>query len=326
MDAQSRQQSGSENEWAVDLRGVSHKYGQTVALNDVSLQIKRCATVGLIGPDGVGKSTLLSLIAGVKIIQHGQVLVFDGNMAEKSSRKILSHRIAFMPQGLGQNLYPTLSVTENVDFHARLFGLRGAVRRQRIARLLQSTGLSPFADRPAGKLSGGMKQKLSLCCALVHNPELLILDEPTTGVDPLSRRQFWSLIDELRAENPDMTVIVATAYFDEAKRFEYLLAMDDGRLIVNAPTQQVLDDTHTDTLEEAYVKLLPPTKQDKGGALQLTPFVAEKDAPPAIEAKDLTKRFGDFIAVNNVSFTIQRGEIFGFRGSNACGKPPPRKI
>ena len=326
MDAQSRQQSGSENEWAVDLRGVSHKYGQTVALNDVSLQIKRCATVGLIGPDGVGKSTLLSLIAGVKIIQHGQVLVFDGNMAEKSSRKILSHRIAFMPQGLGQNLYPTLSVTENVDFHARLFGLRGGVRRQRIARLLQSTGLSPFADRPAGKLSGGMKQKLSLCCALVHNPELLILDEPTTGVDPLSRRQFWSLIDELRAENPDMTVIVATAYFDEAKRFEYLLAMDDGRLIVNAPTQQVLDDTHTDTLEEAYVKLLPPTKQDKGGALQLTPFVAEKDAPPAIEAKDLTKRFGDFIAVNNVSFTIQRGEIFGFLGSNGCGKSTTMKM
>ncbi len=326
MDAQSRQQSCSENEWAVDLRGVSHKYGQTVALNDVSLQIKRCATLGLIGPDGVGKSTLLSLIAGVKIIQHGQVLVFDGNMAEKSSRKILSHRIAFMPQGLGQNLYPTLSVTENVDFHARLFGLRGAVRRQRIARLLQSTGLSPFADRPAGKLSGGMKQKLSLCCALVHNPELLILDEPTTGVDPLSRRQFWSLIDELRAENPDMTVIVATAYFDEAKRFEYLLAMDDGRLIVNAPTQQVLDDTHTDTLEEAYVKLLPPTKQDKGGALQLTPFVAEKDAPPAIEAKDLTKRFGDFIAVNNVSFTIQRGEIFGFLGSNGCGKSTTMKM
>ena len=326
MDAQSRQQSGSENEWAVDLRGVSHKYGQTVALNDVSLQIKRCATVGLIGPDGVGKSTLLSLIAGVKIIQHGQVLVFDGNMAEKSSRQLLSHRIAFMPQGLGQNLYPTLSVTENVDFHARLFGLRGAVRRQRIARLLQSTGLSPFADRPAGKLSGGMKQKLSLCCALVHNPELLILDEPTTGVDPLSRRQFWSLIDELRAENPDMTVIVATAYFDEAKRFEYLLAMDDGRLIVNAPTQQVLDDTHTDTLEEAYVKLLPPTKQDKGGALQLTPFVAEKDAPPAIEAKDLTKQFGDFIAVNNVSFTIQRGEIFGFLGSNGCGKSTTMKM
>lgn len=326
MGVQIQQQNTNADGWAVDLRGVSHCYRQTLALNDVSLQIRRCATVGLIGPDGVGKSTLLSLIAGVKVIQQGEVLVFDGNMADKSSRQLLSHRIAFMPQGLGHNLYPTLSVTENVDFHARLFGLRGAVRKQRITRLLQSTGLAPFADRPAGKLSGGMKQKLSLCCALVHNPELLILDEPTTGVDPLSRRQFWSLIDELRAENPDMTVMVSTAYFDEAKRFEYLLAMDDGRLIVNAPTQQVLTDTHTDTLEEAYVKLLPPAKQDKSGALRLTPFVAEEGALPAIEAKDLTKRFGDFVAVNNVSFTIQRGEIFGFLGSNGCGKSTTMKM
>ena len=265
MDSTAKAQAVTGEEWAVDLRHVFHQYRQTKALQDVSLQIRRCATVGLIGPDGVGKSTLLSLIAGVKIIQQGEVLVFGDSMADKHSRQSLSHRIAFMPQGLGQNLYPTLSVNENVDFHARLFGLRGRMRHERIARLLQATGLSPFADRPAGKLSGGMKQKLSLCCALVHNPELLILDEPTTGVDPLSRRQFWQLIDELRAENPDMTVIVATAYFDEAKRFEYLLAMDNGHLIVNAPTQQVLDDTHTDTLEQAYVKLLPENKQNKSG-------------------------------------------------------------
>jgi ribosome-dependent ATPase len=326
MESTAKEQAATGENWAVDLRHVSHQYRQTVALRDVSLQIRRCATVGLIGPDGVGKSTLLSLIAGVKIIQQGEVLVFGDSMADKHSRQLLSHRIAFMPQGLGQNLYPTLSVNENVDFHARLFGLRGAMRHERIARLLQATGLTPFADRPAGKLSGGMKQKLSLCCALVHNPELLILDEPTTGVDPLSRRQFWQLIDQLRQENPDMTVIVATAYFDEAKRFEYLLAMDDGRLIVNAPTQQVLEETHTDTLEQAYVKMLPESKQDKAGSLQLTPFVPDKDSPPAIEAKDLTKRFGDFVAVNNVSFTIERGEIFGFLGSNGCGKSTTMKM
>lgn len=326
MDSTAKAQAGTGENWAVDLRHVSHQYRQTEALRDVSLQIRRCATVGLIGPDGVGKSTLLSLIAGVKIIQQGEVLVFGDNMANKHSRQLLSHRIAFMPQGLGQNLYPTLSVNENVDFHARLFGLRGAMRHERITRLLQATGLTPFADRQAGKLSGGMKQKLSLCCALVHNPELLILDEPTTGVDPLSRRQFWQLIDELRQENPDMTVIVATAYFDEAKRFEYLLAMDDGRLIVNAPTQQVLEETHTDTLEQAYVKMLPESKQDKAGSLKLTPFVPDKDSPPAIEARDLTKRFGDFVAVNNVSFTIERGEIFGFLGSNGCGKSTTMKM
>lgn len=326
MEITAREQADTEEDWAVDLRHVSHQYRQTVALRDVSLQIRRCATVGLIGPDGVGKSTLLSLIAGVKIIQQGDVLVFGESMALKHSRQLLSRRIAFMPQGLGQNLYPTLSVNENVDFHARLFGLRGEERKQRIARLLQATRLAPFAERPAGKLSGGMKQKLSLCCALVHNPELLILDEPTTGVDPLSRRQFWQLIDELRVENPDMTVIVATAYFDEAKRFEYLLAMDDGRLIVNAPTQQVLEDTHTDTLEQAYVKMLPEAKQNKGGSLELTPFVPDKNSPPAIEAKELTKRFGDFVAVNNVSFTIERGEIFGFLGSNGCGKSTTMKM
>lgn len=143
-----------------------------------------------------------------------------------------------MPQGLGHNLYPTLSVYENVDFHASLFGLDTRARKQRIQRLLQAAGLDPFVNRPAGKLSGGMKQKLSLCCALVHNPQLLILDEPTTGVDPLSRRQFWNLVDDLRAENTaEMTVIVSTAYIDEAQRFEYLLAMDDGQLIANATTQ-----------------------------------------------------------------------------------------
>ncbi len=160
----------------------------------------------------------------------------------------------------------------------------------------------------------------------MHNPQLLILDEPTTGVDPLSRRQFWHLVDELRAENPGMTVMVATAYIDEAGRFEHLLAMDDGHLIANAPTQTVLADTHSQTLEEAYVKLLPPDKQEGSGSLELTPFKPDPTSPPAIEAHDLTKRFGDFVAVDHVSFTIPRGEIFGFLGSNGCGKSTTMKM
>ena len=157
-------------------------------------------------------------------------------MADKDVRRDLSHRIAFMPQGLGRNLYPTLSVYENIDFHARLFGLDGQERTRQIARLMEATRLAPFSGRAAGKLSGGMKQKLSLCCALVHSPDLLILDEPTTGVDPLSRRQFWALVDDLRREHAGMTVIVATAYIEEAQRFERLLAMDAGRLLENKPT------------------------------------------------------------------------------------------
>ena len=310
----------------VSIQNLSHRYGKTLALDDVSLDIPKGATVGLIGPDGVGKSTLLSLMAGVKVIQDGRVEVLGGDMADKDVRRDLSHRIAFMPQGLGRNLYPTLSVYENIDFHARLFGLDGQERTRQIARLMEATRLAPFSGRAAGKLSGGMKQKLSLCCALVHSPDLLILDEPTTGVDPLSRLQFWALVDDLRREHAGMTVIVATAYIEEAQRFERLLAMDAGRLLENKPTADVLADYGTDVLEDAYVKMLPPEKQQGSGGLDITPFVLDPDAPPAMEAHGLTKRFGDFTAVDHVSFTIQKGEIFGFLGSNGCGKSTTMKM
>ena len=310
----------------VSIQNLSHRYGKTLALDDVSLDIPKGATVGLIGPDGVGKSTLLSLMAGVKVIQDGRVEVLGGDMADKDVRRDLSHRIAFMPQGLGRNLYPTLSVYENIDFHARLFGLDGQERTRQIARLMEATRLAPLSGRAAGKLSGGMKQKLSLCCALVHSPDLLILDEPTTGVDPLSRLQFWALVDDLRREHAGMTVIVATAYIEEAQRFERLLAMDAGRLLENKPTADVLADYGTDVLEEAYVKMLPPEKQQGSGGLEITPFVPDPDAPPAMEAHGLTKRFGDFTAVDHVSFTIQKGEIFGFLGSNGCGKSTTMKM
>ena len=310
----------------VSIQNLSHRCGKTLALDGVSLDIPKGATVGLIGPDGVGKSTLLSLMAGVKVIQDGRVEVLGGDMADKDVRRDLSHRIAFMPQGLGRNLYPTLSVYENIDFHARLFGLDGQERTRQIARLMEATRLAPFSGRAAGKLSGGMKQKLSLCCALVHSPDLLILDEPTTGVDPLSRRQFWALVDDLRREHAGMTVIVATAYIEEAQRFERLLAMDAGSLLENKPTADVLADYGTDVLEEAYVKMLPPEKQQGSGGLDITPFVPDPDAPPAMEAHGLTKRFGDFTAVDHVSFTIQKGEIFGFLGSNGCGKSTTMKM
>ena len=313
---------------AVSIQTLSHRYGKnkTLALDNVSLTIPRGVTVGLIGPDGVGKSTLLSLMAGVRVIQQGGVTVLGGDMASKAVRRELSHRIAYMPQGLGKNLYPTLSVYENIDFHARLFGLNAVERKARIARLLAATGLAPFPNRAAGKLSGGMKQKLSLCCALVHSPDLLILDEPTTGVDPLSRRQFWALVNDLRAEHAGMTVVVATAYIEEAEQFEHLLAMDAGKLLVNRPTREVMADYQTDTLEEAYIQMLPPEKQQGSGRLDITPFVPDPASPPAMEAHGLTKRFGQFTAVDHVSFKIEKGEIFGFLGSNGCGKSTTMKM
>ena len=309
---------------ALTISHLTHRYGKTLALDDLSLTLPRGLTVGLIGPDGVGKSTLLALIAGVRRIQSGELHVLGGDMRKPADRQALSHRIAYMPQGLGRNLYPTLSVYENIDFHARLFGLPARERRARIARLLEATGLAPFPDRATGKLSGGMKQKASLCCALVHAPDLLILDEPTTGVDPLSRRQFWALVADLQRETAGMTVLVATAYIEEAEPFARLWAMDAGKLLVNAPTREVMAG-HTN-LEDAYIRLLPPEKQQGTGGLDLTPFVPDPRLPPAIEAHGLTKRFGDFTSVDNVSFTIQQGEIFGFLGSNGCGKSTTMKM
>jgi len=311
---------------AITIDHLSHRYGKTTALDNISLTLPRGATVGLIGPDGVGKSTLLGIIAGVRRIQSGQVRVLDGDMTRARDRLALSHRIAYMPQGLGRNLYPTLSVYENIDFHARLFGLERRERRARIQRLLDATGLAPFPDRAAGKLSGGMKQKVSLCCALVHSPDLLILDEPTTGVDPLSRRQFWALVHDLQQETTGMTTLIATAYIEEAEQFRQLLAMDAGKLLINAPTAATMRDYGCATLEETYIKLLPPEKQQGTGGLDPTPFVPDPHAPPAIEAHNLTKTFADFTAVDHVSFTIEKGEIFGFLGSNGCGKTTTMKM
>jgi ribosome-dependent ATPase len=308
------------------LENVSHRYAATIALDEVTIEIPARKMVGVIGPDGVGKSTLLALISGVRIIQSGQVVVFDGNLADASHLKTLRARIAYMPQGLGRNLYPTLSVFENIDFFGRLFGQSASRRRARITELLTATGLDPFEQRPAGKLSGGMKQKLSLCCALVNDPDLLILDEPTTGVDPLSRGQFWDLINTIRVRRPQMSVIVATAYMDEAQRFDWLMAMDDGKIIAHGTLQELLDKARERTLEEAFIALLPEKKRALHQKVIVRPRAASTDEVLAIEAEGLTRRFGDFVAVDHVNFQIARGEIFGFLGSNGCGKSTTMKM
>lgn len=311
---------------AARVEKVSHRYGKTIALDDVSIAFPARRMVGVIGPDGVGKSALLALIAGVREIQTGHVVVFGGDMADKAHRERHAARIAYMPQGLGRNLYPTLSVFENIDFHGRLFGQGEAERRRRIDELLRATGLDPFEDRPAGKLSGGMKQKLSLCCALIHDPDLLILDEPTTGVDPLSRGQFWDLINTIRGRRPHMSVIVATAYMDEAERFDWLAAMDEGKVIASGPIAEILERSGQSSLEAAFIALLPEAKRALHQEVIVRPRPASDSAVPAIEAEGLTRRFGDFVAVDHVSFRIERGEIFGFLGSNGCGKSTTMKM
>ncbi|CAD5108711.1 ribosome-associated ATPase/putative transporter RbbA [Zestomonas carbonaria] len=312
---------------AARIAGVTLRYGETHAVDGVSLDIPAERMVGLIGPDGVGKSSLLALVAGARRIQDGEVEVLGGDMRDPRHRRRVCPRIAYMPQGLGKNLYPTLSVFENVDFFGRLFGHDQAERKRRIADLLESTGLAPFAERPAGKLSGGMKQKLGLCCALIHDPDLLILDEPTTGVDPLSRNQFWELIGRIRAGRPGMSVIVATAYMEEAERFDWLVAMDAGQVLATGSPAEIREQTGSDSLEAAFIALLPEEKRDGHHKLVIPPRAQAEGTPQiAIEAKDLTCRFGDFVAVDHVSFRIERGEIFGFLGSNGCGKSTTMKM
>jgi ribosome-dependent ATPase len=310
---------------AARLTNVTLRYGKTIALDAVNLEVPAGRMIGLIGPDGVGKSSILSLIAGSRKIQEGRVEALGGDMADAEFRRATCPRIAYMPQGLGKNLYPTLSVFENTDFFGRLFGYSSAESKRRVFELLKGIGLERFPDRPAGKLSGGMKQKLCLCCALIHDPDLLILDEPTTGVDPLSRRQFWELIDRIRVDRPGMSVMVATAYMEEAAQFDWLVAMDAGRVLATGTPAELLAQTGAKDLDAAFIALLPEEKRS-GHKEIVVPPRAEGEHEVIIKAQGLTQRFGSFTAVDHVSFRMERGEIFGFLGSNGCGKSTTMKM
>ena len=312
------------SELAVKASGLGHRYAKQTALEGIEFSIEAGTRCALIGPDGAGKSSLLGLIAGVKILQQGELDVLGGSISARRHRTSLYPRIAYMPQGLGQNLYPELSIRENIQFFATLFGLSKADFKQRLPQLLSATDLTRFAERPAGKLSGGMKQKLGLCCALIHDPDLLILDEPTTGVDPLSRRSFWELVEQVRRERPQLTLLVATAYMEEAAQFEQCLMLDRGKLIAQGATAELAAATPSGKLDAAFTHF-QGAQAGEHQALVIPPLAAG-EAETAIEATDLTLRFGDFTAVDKVSFAIRRGEIFGFLGSNGCGKTTTMKV
>ncbi|MGH2340479.1 ribosome-associated ATPase/putative transporter RbbA [Segnochrobactraceae bacterium EtOH-i3] len=307
---------------------LGHRFGKTVALDDVAFSVAPGEAVAVIGPDGVGKSTLLSLIAGARKLQKGGSLqVLGANMARAREREAASPRIAFMPQGLGASLYRDLSVGENLLFFARLFGVPKSEREGEIVRLLRATALLPFRDRPAGKLSGGMKQKLGLCCALIHAPDLILLDEPTTGVDPLSRREFWQLVDDFWAEDPDLSLVIATSTLEEAARFDRVAMMNAGRILADAPPAELLARTGTTDLDAAFVAFLPERPAPKEApAVAPVAVVPVGDGEPVIVAEGLTKTFGAFTAVDHVTVSIRRGEIYGFLGSNGCGKSTTMKM
>ena len=312
-------------EVVAQLDGVTHRYGKVTALNAVTLTLPAGRIVGLIGPDGVGKSSLLAIIAGARRIQLGNAHVLGGNMAQSAHRTAVCPRVAYMPQGLGKNLYPDLSIRENIEFFSRVFGQSADERDRRISELLASTGLASFADRATKKLSGGMKQKLGLCCSLIHDPDLLVLDEPTTGVDPLSRRQFWDLIGRIHVRRPGISVLVATAYMEEAEQFDWLVAMNSGSILAAGTPAELKTATMAPNLEDAFIALLPEQQRGAHRGFHIPPRRIV-DSEPVVVTRGLTRRFGDFTAVDHVSFTIERGEIFGFVGSNGCGKTTTMKM
>jgi ribosome-dependent ATPase len=280
------------------LVGVTLRYKDVTALDIPRLELPAGVVVGLIGPDGVGKSSLLSLVAGARALQGGGLEVLGGEHARApftaapSARASPTCRRAWAAISTRHSRCSRTSIFSAAcsGCHAR----RTSPPHRRVARGDRSR---PFADRPAGKLSGGMKQKLGLCCALIHDPDLLVLDEPTTGVDPLSRRRFWELVNGIRASRAGMSVLVATAYMEEAARFDWLCAMDAGACW---PPEHPRNCSRAvvQSLEAAFIDLLPEARR-AGHAPVVVRRGPRCDADPiAIEAQDLTMRFGDFTAVD----------------------------
>lgn len=229
----------SEPAHVVRVSGLWKRYRNTFAVRGVDLEVRAGELYGLIGPDGAGKSSVMKTIAGVLAHDAGQVEVFGTKITSERSAERIKDRIGFMPQGLGLNLYPELSVEENVDFFARLRLVPRDQLAERKRRLLGITRLDRFPHRPMKELSGGMKQKLALVCTLIHMPRLVILDEPTTGVDPVSRRDFWAILAEFLGET-GMTALVSTAYMDEAARFTSLSVFSEGRIVAQGAPDELL--------------------------------------------------------------------------------------
>jgi pyoluteorin transport system ATP-binding protein len=354
--------------------------GDTViALDEVSFRLRQGGLAALIGPDGAGKTTLMRLLAGLMTADRGSVTVLGIDAASDPAE--IQSRISYMPQQFG--LYEDLTVRENLDLYSDMHGVAPQRRPAQYARLMAMTGLDPFQARLAGQLSGGMKQKLGLACSLVRSPELLLLDEPTVGVDPLSRRELWQIIRQLIAEH--LTVLLSSSDPDEAEHCDEVLVLSDGKMLIDAPPAEVgrmargrvflaqpRDGTKARDLqarllmqpelidavpecgevrmigssgcsatelerlagvpvqpaeprfEDGFMVLLHEAKgakhRPRSSPASPDPAIGAASGEPVIEVRDLTRRFGKFVAVDHVSFAVSRGEIFGLLGPNGAGK------
>lgn len=359
------------------------------ALQNVNIKIEEGKITALIGPDGAGKTTFLRMVCGLLFPTEGKLKVLGYDITQDP--QAVQDQLSYMPQKFG--LYEDLSCQENLDLYADLHGIPGNIRRERFEKLLHMTGLAPFTDRLAGRLSGGMKQKLGLACTLVRSPRLLLLDEPTVGVDPLSRRELWAILQQLVAEE-HISVLVSTAYMDEAELCQQIFMLNRGKIIaegtpdslreiardhcyIAAPPPHVparnlqaalLDDTENviDAVPESgnvRFSVYSPDCVNRLAALKTFPDLAPEPIPVrledsfmillhnaqkaedknpefaldynmvrppsqevVIEVKDLVRKFGDFIAVNNTSFQVHKGEIFGLLGPNGAGKSTTFKM
>jgi len=369
----------------VSLSDVSKRFGETRALREVSAEIRGGLITGLVGPDGAGKTTLIRLMTGLLTPDEGRITVLGADTHD-APQTVQGH-IGYMPQRFG--LYEDLSVMENLTLYADLRNLAETERHDRFAELLHFTGLSPFTTRHAGKLSGGMKQKLGLACALIRTPPVLLLDEPSVGVDPISRRELWRMVQDLKDEG--IAIVWSTSYLDEAERCDDVLLLNRGELLFNGPPDQLtqrvegrtflvttigglrrtalaeaLDNEGIidglvqgsalrlvtaeppeagatglrgmlgDNFRSATLEPVTPRFEDAfidvlggvaGGTSGLAAGVAQKPKAEAIiEAEGLTKKFGDFTAARDITFTIPPGEIFGLLGPNGAGKSTTFKM
>lgn len=234
----------------IKTENLTRKFGALIALDKLNLEVQEGEIFGLVGPDGAGKTTTMRLLTGILDPSEGQAWVYDKNTVKEAEP--LKENIAYMSQRFG--LYEDLTVLENIHFYADVYGVAKGKRAEAIERLLGFSGLLPFKERYAGKLSGGMKQKLGLACALIHTPKVLFLDEPTNGVDPVSRRDFWNILYDLLKEK--VTIFCSTCYLDEAERCGRVGLMHKGKLLRCNTPESIKKECNAKTLEEAFIKII----------------------------------------------------------------------
>lgn len=286
----------------IKVTDLSKSYGNVCALNNVSFEVGKGEIFGLIGPDGAGKTTLFRILTTLLLPDEGTAIVDRCDTIKDMKR--IRQSVGYMPSKF--SLYQDLTVEENLDFFATLFGTTIEAGYELIKPIYAQ--IEPFKDRKAGALSGGMKQKLALSCALVHKPMVLFLDEPTTGVDPVSRKEFWEMLQSLR--NQGITIVASTPYLDEVRQCERVAFLAEGK-IQGIDTPEII--------LERFANVFNPPPIDK-------PKTEVTESENVIEVEHLVKAFGTFKAVNDISFKVKRGEIFGFLGANGAGKTTAMRI